>query len=373
MQALRLPALHVAAAARGAAPERPAAARCAPVAARRIVATRVHAAAAPAPRLRRALRVQAAATVDVTPMEVTDVTKGRVVVVGGCASREPRVSVVAASPATAAILTQRACARRSNGFVGSAVCKACVEAGLPVTSVSRSGAPPGLTAPWTSGVDYKKADCTDADAMAAIMAGASAVVSCVGGFGSNEAMLKINGTVNEAAVAAASAAVRPSLWISRRLLARRFLRTRYPFRLPQGVPRFVFVSVHRYNVPDALTDAIGYFKGKRGAEKAVLNAYGAAGSVLQPGFIYGDRLVGTMTLPLGAVGAPLERALRGAAEGPLSGVLKALSALPASDALLAPPVSVEAVAAAALRCATGSASGVFDIDAINKLAAEAKA
>jgi nucleoside-diphosphate-sugar epimerase len=227
--------------------------------------------------------------------------------------------------------------------VGSAVCKACVEAGLPVTSVSRSGAPPGLSAPWMAGVDYKKADCTDAEAMASIMAGAAAVVSCVGGFGSNEAMLRINGTVNEAAVAAAKAA---------------------------GVPRFVFVSVHRYNVPEALTDAIGYFKGKRGAEKAVLSAYGAAGSVLQPGFIYGDRLVGTVTLPLGAVGAPLERALRGAAEGPLGGVLKALSALPASDALLAPPVSVDAVAAAALRCATGTASGVFDIDAINKLAAE---
>ena len=255
--------------------------------------------------------------------------------------------------------------------MGSAVCKACVEAGLPVTSVSRSGAPPGLTAPWTSGVDYKKADCTDAEAMASIMAGASAVVSCVGGFGNNEAMLLINGTVNEAAVAAASAACVPSLWI---LHCCQLVLThvRYPFRCRRGVPRFVFVSVHRYNVPEALTDAIGYFKGKRSAEKAVLNVYGAAGAVLQPGFIYGDRLVGTVTLPLGAVGAPLERALRGAAEGPLAGVLKVLSALPASDALLAPPVSVEAVAAAALRCATGSASGVFDIDAINKLAAEAK-
>jgi nucleoside-diphosphate-sugar epimerase len=227
--------------------------------------------------------------------------------------------------------------------VGSAVCKACVDAGLPVTSVSRSGAPPGLAAPWTSGVDYKSADVTDGAAMATILAGASAVVSCVGGFGDNAAMLAINGAANEAAVAAASAA---------------------------GVPRFVFVSVHRYNIPEAITDAIGYFKGKRSAEKAVLGAFGAAGSVLQPGFIYGDRLVGTMTLPLGAVGAPLERALLAAQEGPLAGVLKVLAALPASDALLAPPVAVEAVAAAALRCATGKASGVFDIEGINKLAAD---
>ena len=74
MQALRLPTLHVAAAARGAASARPVAARCAPVAAAHCVATRVRVATAPAPRLRRALRVQAASTVDVTPTEVTDVT-----------------------------------------------------------------------------------------------------------------------------------------------------------------------------------------------------------------------------------------------------------------------------------------------------------
>jgi len=226
---------------------------------------------------------------------------------------------------------------RSNGFVGSAVCKACVAAGLPVTSVSRSGAPRSPTL----GVDYMSADCTDAAAMSAIVTGASAVVSCVGGFGDNATMLRVNGAANEAAVAAAFAA---------------------------GVPRFVFVSVHRYNVPEALTDSIGYFKGKRAAEKAVLSTYGASGSVLQPGFIFGDRVVGSLTLPLGAVGAPLERALRSAAQGPFAGVLKALAALPASDALLAPPVAVEAVAAAAVRCATGAASGVFDIDGINALA-----
>ena len=205
-----------------------------------------------------------------------------------------------------------------------------------------SGAPPGLSAPWTSGVDYARGDALDAASLAPALAGAAAVISCIGGFGDNAAMLRVNGAANEAAVAAASAA---------------------------GVPRFVFVSVHQYNIPEAVTGAIGYFAGKRAAERAVLSAYGTAGAILQPGFIHGDRLVGSVTLPLGALGAPLEKALLSAAEGPLAPLLKALSALPASDALLAPPVAVAAVAAAALRCATTDAGGVYDIAGINALAA----
>jgi nucleoside-diphosphate-sugar epimerase len=215
-----------------------------------------------------------------------------------------------------------------------------------------SGKPPGLRAAWASSVDYVSADVFDAAALANALAGAAAVVSCIGGFGSNDAMRRINGDANAAAVAAARSA---------------------------GVPRFVFVSVHRYNLPDLITGAIGYFEGKRAAERAVLASYDTAGAILQPGFIFGDRLVGATTLPLGAVGAPLERALASAREGPLGGVLRALAALPASDVLLAPPVDVDAVAAAALRCAAAgpdgaeAASGVFDIDGINALAAAAAA
>ncbi len=191
-------------------------------------------------------------------------------------------------------------------------------------------------------MDYVVGDAFDAASLQATFAGAACVISCIGGFGSNEAMLRINGDATAAVVAAASA-------------------TR--------VPRFVFVSVHRYNLPEALTDQIGYFAGKRAAERAVLGAYSTTGAVLQPGFIFGDRLVGSATLPLGAVGAPLERVLRAAAEGPLGGVLKAVGSLPASDLLLLPPVDVAAVAAAAIRCATTDAAGVFDIDGINALAA----
>ncbi len=151
-------------------------------------------------------------------------------------------------------------------------------------------------------------------------------------------MLRINGAANEAAVATAKAA---------------------------GVPRFVFVSVHEYNLPSFITGSLNYFVGKRNAEKALLAAYGSEATVLQPGFIFGDRVVGSATLPLGLVGKPLEEALA----GPLGKLLKPLGALPGSDVLLAPPVSVDAVAAAAVKCATGAHSaGVFGIEAINAIA-----
>jgi nucleoside-diphosphate-sugar epimerase len=188
------------------------------------------------------------------------------------------------------------------------------------------------------GVDYQRGDVFDAAATQAQCSGAMAVVSCIGGFGDNAAMERINGDANIAAATAAKAA---------------------------GVPKFVYVSVFQYNLPEFITAAIGYFVGKRKAEKAVLAAYSTDATILQPGFIYGDRAVGSTSLPLGLVGQPVEQLLTGS----LGKALKPLGALPGSDVVLAPPVSVDAVAAAAVACATGRhPAGVYDIDAINRIA-----
>jgi nucleoside-diphosphate-sugar epimerase len=219
--------------------------------------------------------------------------------------------------------------------VGTAVCKAAASRGLSVKSLSRSGAPHSPV----PGVEYVRGDVFDTT-WTANLAGCTAVISCIGGFGNNEQMRRINGTANEVAIAAAAAA---------------------------AVPRFVFVSVHEYNIPAFITDAIGYFQGKRSAERALLAAFPDTGVALQPGFIYGDRAVGESVIPLGMVGKPLEQVLGGG----LGKVLKPLSALPFSDVLLAPPVSVEAVAEAAVKSALAEGTAVrrtLDIQAINELA-----
>nr|CCC91552.1 conserved hypothetical protein [Trypanosoma congolense IL3000] len=83
----------------------------------------------------------------------------------------------------------------------------------------------------------------------------------------------------------------------------------------------------------------GYFLGKEIAERAVLENLGDRGAVLRPGFIHGTRYqalgVGCVPVPLWLIGSPLEMAFR-----PLH-----------CGGLLAPPISVEVVAEAALRAA----------------------
>jgi hypothetical protein len=87
---------------------------------------------------------------------------------------------------------------------------------------------------------------TDLDAL---LDGVSVVVSTLGGFGSNEQMEKINAEANILAVNAAKRS---------------------------GVPRYIYISVHPYNLPTfALNN--GYFSGKKKAEAEVLSLYPNSG------------------------------------------------------------------------------------------------
>jgi len=213
-----------------------------------------------------------------------------------------------------------------NGFVGSAVCRALLDSGFEVASLNRSG-PPQARADAKSGftdealrdkVEWISGDVFDEASAGAAFRGAWAVVSCIGGFGSNEQMLKVCGEATSVAARSAKDA---------------------------GARRFGFVSVHDYKLPAFISDGVGYFKGKAAAERSVLDAFPEGGFILRPGFIYGTRLVNGLAVPLDAVGAPVERLTRG---GPLAGLRKL--GLPLSELALAPPVAVESVAKAVASC-----------------------
>lgn len=224
-----------------------------------------------------------------------------------------------------------------NGFVGSAVCRAAIAEGFQVVSLNRSGPPP-YTEPWVDEATWIRGDVFTTTWDAAAMAGVVAVVSCLGGFSSsNEAMERINGDATISAVNGLKGS---------------------------GVGKFVFVSVHDYNLPQFALDN-GYFNGKRRAEARVLSSFPGSGVVLRPGFIYGKRRVGKdLEIPLDAVGRPLERLLEVAAP-----IARPLAALPASDLLLAPPVSVGDVALAAVRAAADeNVFGILNIQQIKDLA-----
>ncbi|XWS38796.1 hypothetical protein CRYUN_Cryun19dG0160900 [Craigia yunnanensis] len=258
-----------------------------------------------------------------------------------CSYAEPGIkddSGSATIDVVADVKSERVVVLGGNGFVGSAICKAAVTKGIEVISLSRSGRPtyPGS---WVDQVNWISGDVFYAN-WDEVLVGATAVVSTLGGFGSEEQMKRINGEANVVAVNAAK---------------------------DFGVPKFILVSVHDYNLPSFLLSS-GYFTGKRKAESEVLSKYPNSGVVLRPGFIYGKRRVDGLEIPLDLVGEPLEKILN--ATGNFT---KPLSSLPASDLLLAPPVSVDDVAYAVINAVKDDDFfGIFTIEQIKEAAAKVK-
>ncbi|KAH9753372.1 NAD(P)-bd dom domain-containing protein [Citrus sinensis] len=241
------------------------------------------------------------------------------------------------------VKSERVVVLGGSGFVGSAICKAAVSKGIEVISLSRSGRPT-YSGSWHGSNKFQSLDCNAGDVFYVnwdeVLTGATAVVSTIGGVGSEEQMLRINGEANVVAVNAAK---------------------------EYGVPKFILISVHDYNLPSFLLSS-AYFTGKRKAESEVLSKYPNSGVVLRPAFIYGKRKVGDFEIPLDLIGEPAERILRA-----IENFTKPLSSIPASDLLLAPPVSVDDLALAVLNAVVDDDFfGIFTIEQIKEAAAKVK-
>ncbi|CAL1376231.1 unnamed protein product [Linum trigynum] len=236
------------------------------------------------------------------------------------------------------IKTEKVVVLGGSGFVGSAICKAAVAKGIDVVSLSRSGRPT-LPGSWVDQVTWVPGDVFYAN-WDEVLPGATTVISTLGGFGNEEQMQRINGEANIVAVNAAK---------------------------DYGVPKFILISVHEYNLPSFLLSS-GYFTGKRKAESEVLSKYPSSGVVLRPGFIYGKRRVDGLEVPLDLVGEPWEKAL-----GAVSNLIRPLSSLPGSDLVLASPVSVNDVALAVINAiGDDDVFGVLTIEQIKEAAAKVK-
>ncbi|KAD4384936.1 hypothetical protein R6Q59_010936 [Mikania micrantha] len=211
-----------------------------------------------------------------------------------------------------------------SGFVGSHICKEALNRGLSVASLSRSGNS-SIQEPWVNKVQWHQGDLLSGSSWKEALNGVTSIVSCVGGFGSNSYMYKINGTANITAIRAAA---------------------------EKKVKRFVFVSAADCGVINYILQ--GYYDGKRAAETELFVRYPYGHVILRPGFIYGNRRVGNMELPLGVIGSPLETVLQHA---------KPLSQVPLVGPLLTPPVNVTAVAKVAVRAATDPVfpPGIVDV------------
>lgn len=211
-----------------------------------------------------------------------------------------------------------------NGFVGSHVCKEAVQQGFSVSSFSRTGRA-SIQESWADSVVWHQGSLLVPDSLKDVMTDVSAVISCVGGFGSYSQMYKINGTANINAIRTAA---------------------------EQGVKRFVYISAADFGLVNYLLQ--GYYDGKRAAEAELLSKFTYGGVILRPGFIYGTRQVGGTKIPLAVIGSPLEMILQHA---------KPLQKVPIVGPLLTPPVSVKAVAKVAVRAAADPVfpPGIVDI------------
>ncbi|KAL0323991.1 UNVERIFIED_CONTAM: putative protein, chloroplastic [Sesamum calycinum] len=211
-----------------------------------------------------------------------------------------------------------------NGFVGSHICKEALNRGLTVASLSRSGRS-SIQESWANSVIWHQGNLFSTDSWKDVLKGVTSIISCVGGFGSNSEMYKINGTANINAIRAAS---------------------------EEGVKRFVYISAADFGVVNYLLK--GYYEGKRAAETELLTRYPYGGVILRPGFIHGTRHVGSLKLPLSVIGSPLEMVLQHA---------KPLSQVPLVGPLLTLPVSANAVAKVAVRAATDPVfpPGIVDV------------
>ncbi|KAK9271843.1 hypothetical protein L1049_002208 [Liquidambar formosana] len=199
-----------------------------------------------------------------------------------------------------------------NGFVGSHVCREALAHGLTVSSLNRSGRS-SLHDSWANSVVWHQGNLLSTDSLKHALNGVTSVISCVGSFGSNSYMYKINGTANINAIRAAA---------------------------EQGVKRFVYISAADFGLVKYLLR--GYYEGKKAAEMELMTKFPYGGVILRPGFIYGTRRVGSMKLPLGVIGVPLEMVLKHA---------KPLLRIPLVGPLLTSPVNVTSVAKVAVRAA----------------------
>ena len=227
-----------------------------------------------------------------------------------------------------------------NGYVGQRIIASALKMGVEIVSISRSGSPNSSSvgmktlnsilanAPSTASITWAKGDIFQPDEWKSHLHQAVGAISCIGAFGSNEFMEKINGDANCLAVSEC---------------------------LRENVPKFVFLSTVENNLPDVILK--GYFNGKRRAENAVLDAYPDTGTVLRPSFIYGCREVGNISIPLGPVGKLLETVFQ------LPGINMLKSTIPGGRAIFATPVSVENVGLVA--AASVIAPEVLELDSID--------
>lgn len=236
--------------------------------------------------------------------------------IGSLLAFEPQSMVNAAEPGKVLVLG-------GTGFVGSRVVKKLQGMGIDVVATSRDGRDGTVALDVTTTSDVAKA-------IEGLAKGCSAVISTIGAIGTDND-LAVNSATGLAAIGAKAA----------------------------GVSKFVYISV----APEVKEFAQDieflkpYMKGKTFSQDAVTSNFGSSSTLIEPTFIYGGDSFGVNPPRVaGFYGEFIEAILS-------SGPLRAVTNIAPKGFIkiaLEPPVSVDAVADAAVAGALGKSESVLD-------------
>ncbi|KAL3912162.1 MAG: hypothetical protein SGILL_006995 [Bacillariaceae sp.] len=214
------------------------------------------------------------------------------------------------------------------GFVGSRVVQQLKDKGVTVTATSRDGRG-GTVALDVTKVDVEKE-------IADLAKGCTAIISCIGAIGTKD-----DGSINAASGLAAKGAK------------------------AAGVDRFVYISV----APEVKEFGKGidlledYMKGKTFSQSTIAASFPSGATIIEPTFIYGgDSFNVNPPRVASFYGEFIEGLL---SSGPIRG-LTGIAPEGIIKIALEPPVSVNAVAAAAVNGALGPA-GFVELDTYDKI------
>lgn len=265
---------------------------------------------------------------------------------------------MAATAAASAASAATAAARKivvfgGAGYVGKAICRAAVQNGMEVVSVTRSGVP-GSDRPWAAKVTWVAGDALDPSSYDEHLVGSTSVVHSVGILleksGYKKALLGNSPSTQDNSQVTYESANRDTAVTAASAAARK------------GVSSFIYISAA--GAPPGIDKR--YITTKREAENILSSFTEFRSILLRPGFIYSEESPKTLALALPMLGTDAVQDYIPPLKNFLGSFLKS------HDLTVGQPVALHVLASALVQAVRSpEASGIFDSAAIKRLSEEA--
>eukprot|EP00656_Telonema_subtile_P008717 TRINITY_DN14074_c0_g1_i5.p1 TRINITY_DN14074_c0_g1~~TRINITY_DN14074_c0_g1_i5.p1 ORF type:complete len:279 (+),score=60.20 TRINITY_DN14074_c0_g1_i5:98-934(+) len=243
------------------------------------------------------------------------------------------------------------------GFIGRAICRAAVQHGAAVTSLSRSGAPE-LSEPWMEKVEWMKGDALDATTYQDQARNSTALVHAVGSLFADGGYKRMLGKSTPAGAASAQRGrtAAETLNITNRDTALRLAEA-----CDDGVDRtFLFLSAA--TLPPFADPA--YLSSKREVESVIRAQQNLKHVIFRAGLVYGEAEPVSMSLAAGLhMLDSVARTLKPLAPTDVQAVAKTLY-----HDVYAKPMSVLTLGQAAVQAVVLQEKGTFSPEEIGRLA-----